>query len=741
MHFRRMVLGRAVLGIIGVSAMGGVGRIWGSEVHYIQEGAGSERFELAKLVDGEISGVFTVEGRSGFVVKAGRRFLRFDAQGRLLDLAKSDVPDDRGNEFDLISPETDTGAWRISHCQWLASGDHGSRELLVERISHQDARMLDDVLSGAQRIVPLQASSSNAKTFRGIAVWTRENWIVYDLSHWEESAWYGLPIRTETVKDRDVDLWHVHGWQGRPSDPLLRLATSSQDFSDSTLKSLDFSRRSVEFHEGLLGWVLWNAVGRWFLSGLPGQPPYAYWGGVGTFAFQYGGEQLRFRATASLGEPGAEGVKAENLRLLELPGGIRLLRVYAPGTKNSLQYSKEGLDRRAHDEVGLYVVRSRDSNSEVALPRSWVPEVEGLTWGTWDFPTGSIRFQEDSEPMRAFAQVPASVAESQDGMPRGGRLLPQPLRQRPHSLSYRLPVRYGQYPSSLAIELGESRWAFLAHEEEAPTLDVMVDSCELSEVWNLLASHTSRLVASFALRKEKVLDGERDLEWIEPSLNFVSGSKRIELKRCRWVAQTPSMPVDRRYRRRYLKSRAWQVGILARGGKSTPATWMETIREVLDEPQILGEEANWVVYVTNELLNSNSSDRNAPALFSLIDFWIEEIFPKLESLQDPGLDQAKNVLTSNCLGIAVASRDQERARKIIHDLVGPDAKSIAHGTLQYNLACYHAWKNDKGKLLEATRRALALGKSASQFREDADFAPWLGDRDFANLLGDSTAAP
>ncbi|MBK8802672.1 MAG: hypothetical protein IPN71_11575 [Fibrobacteres bacterium] len=720
----------------------GVGNVWSSEVRKIQEGAGSERFELAKLVDGEISGVFSVEGRSGFLVKAGHRFLRFDAQGRLLDLAKSHVPDDRGNEFDLISPETDTGAWRISHCQWLASGDHGSRELPMERIPVQDSQRLDDALSEAPQIVPLQAGSSTAKSFRGIAVRTGEKWIGFDLSHWEEPTWYGLPIRTETVKDREDELWHVHGWRGKPSDPLLRLATNSRlDSGETSLKPLDFSRRSVEFHEGLLGWVLWNAVGRWFLSGLPGQPPYAYWGGVGTFAFQHGGEQLRFRATASLGEPGEGGVGAENLRLLELPGGIRLLRVHSPGTKNSRHYTKDGLDRRAHDEVGLYVVRSRVANSEVALPRSWVPEVEGLVWGTWDYPTGSIRFQGDSEPKRAFAQVPASVAESQGGMPRGGRLLPQPLQHVPHVLTYRLPVRYGQYPSSLAIELGENRWAFLAHEEEAPSLEVMVDSCEFSAVWNVLASPSSRLVACFSLRKEKVLEGESDMEWVEPSLQLVSGSKRIELKRCRWIAQTPSLPVDRGYRQRYLKSRARQVGILARASRTTPATWMEAMREVLDEPQIPEEVANWLVYVTNELLNSNSSDRNAPAILSLMDFWIEEFFPKIESLQDPGLDQAKNVLTSNCLGIAVASRDQERARKIVLDLVDPDAKSIAHATLHYNLACYHAWKNDKGKLLEATRLALALGKSTSQFRADADFAPWLGDREFANLLAESTIAP
>lgn len=712
-------------------------RLSRASIPFVQEGARSPRFELARIVDGEVDGIFAVEGRPGFVVKASNRLWRFDAQGHLVDHNRRSQTEACGVRFEMHEPQDSAGSWRAFRREWLLTGNDEAIELPLERIEPHERDRVDAALGRSDVVIPLRAGSSRVPGFRGLALRSGGRWSGLDLSSWNDSLWWDLPIRSEEVKDRESELWAVHELvKGHPlATSRLQQAVRAPLEPDSTepLEAIDFSRRGVEFSDGFGWWVFWKTIGWWLLGGLPGQPPYAYWSGVGTFALKHQGEVLKFRATAALGELGEDGVTAGNLRLVDLPGGLRLLRVTSPGMEHSKFYTKEGLTDRAHDEVGLYLVRSPRQALPNALAGSWLPDIAGLTWGTWEYPSGHVDFG-PGVPRRAFAVAPGSLSESQHDMPRGGRVTPQTFGQIPSSLGLRLPVRHGEYPAALAVDLGERRWFFLPHDDAA-RLDVTLDASEFAQAWEHLGGGDLRLVANFAHHKERLLDeGSDDNEWVSPSLALVKGTDRVELELCRWTAPATPGPSDREDRVRYLLSRTWQAGKLARAGKLSAQGWVEVTRDLLLDPGVTKEKSVWLVHAANELLNKSNLANDQASSQLLVDFWTSELHPKVRDLHDPELTKVSAVLTSNSLGNAIHWRDSARCERILKELVAKDPQTIEHGTLHYNLACYHAWRRDRTSLLAATRRARSHGKPASQFRADPDFGPWLSDAEFVKAL-------
>lgn len=714
-------------------------RLTDASVPYVQEGARSAHYELTKLVDGEIGGIFSVAGRPGFFVYTTYRFWHFDARGRLLGTSPETDVGPHGVGFDLIHPDTSTGIWRAWRRDWLLTGNDIPAEIPIEPVPKDDPAALMPLLRSADEIHEVSGYSPDHNGFHGIATRQGQDWKVLDLMAWDDSIRSNLPCTKKETKDRESAIWTAYVLDSLKDVPpsVLKQGHSLEWGGDSSaMAATNFSRRSIEFDEGFGAWVFWKTIGWWLLGGLPGRPPSAYWGGVGTFSLRHRGEELRFRATASSGEYGSRAfeVTADNLDLLELPGNLRLLRVVAPGKEHSLFYDKDGLTDKAHDEVGLYLVRERAPEAAV-LKGSWLPEVEGLTWGTRRFPSGTVAFSEG--PTRAFAQVPESESESKHDMPRGGRVLPQPFGQIPSNLRLRLPVRFGGYPASLAVHLGARDWLFLAHEDEPPVLQADIDRAEFAKAWEELEGGEMRLVAEFTERKEKVLDEGEDADrWVEPVLKLAKGRRSVNLAHTRWSAPDASWPRPDDERKRFLESRGYQAGRLARAGKLSAAGWIGATRDLLRDPKLAQEHGPWLVQQANDLLNAATVAKDVGTGRAVVEFWLEELSRTLETIADPEMVKARSVLTSNSLGNAIEWRDSALCLRIVEELVGENQGWIRHGTLHYNLACYYAWQKDVPAMLASIRRARANGKPASQFRADPDFAPWLQDPEFAKALGE-----
>lgn len=61
-------------------------------------------------------------------------------------------------------------------------------------------------------------------------------------------------------------------------------------------------------------------------------------------------------------------------------------------------------------------------------------------------------------------------------------------------------------------------------------------------------------------------------------------------------------------------------------------------------------------------------------------------------------------------------------------------KPVTHHTIAYNLACFYSQAYNKPQLLRYTRLAIALGHDADEFAADNDFAPYINDNDFLELI-------
>lgn len=93
-------------------------------------------------------------------------------------------------------------------------------------------------------------------------------------------------------------------------------------------------------------------------------------------------------------------------------------------------------------------------------------------------------------------------------------------------------------------------------------------------------------------------------------------------------------------------------------------------------------------------------------------------------------DQARQRVLAQLLAVAGARQDSG-AQAAVMRLV---PSTVAHPILAYNLACTSARQNDRDAMLKYAERALALGRLPAQFRADADFAPYLQDKQFLELL-------
>ncbi|MEN9352901.1 MAG: hypothetical protein RL318_226 [Fibrobacterota bacterium] len=723
-------------------------RLTDASVPYVQDGARSEHWELVKLVEGEIDGIFSVTGRPGFFVKTTNRFWQFDEEGRVLGMSFSTDVGPHGVGFDLIHPDSPAVAWKAFRRDWLMTGNDKPAAIPIETAPKDDVAALLARLDSAEEIQEVSGYSPDHNGFRGFAVKEGKDWKVLDVMAWDDSARYRISVTRKEVKDREQELWTAHELDHgkRQRQCLLKQGNSPiRDENSRELVATNFSIRSIEFDEGFGAWVFWKTVGWWlaalFAPNLHGSVPYAYWGGAGTFALKHQGETLRFRATASSGEDHTDGVVAyaPNLDLLEMSGGLRVLRVVTPGKEHNLHYEK-GLGSTAHDEVGLYLVRRRAPDVS-ELKGQWLPEVKGLTWGTWQFPSGQVDFS--AGPSRAFAQVPESESESRDDLPRGGRVLPQSFGQIPSKLRLRLPLCFGEYPASVAVDLGGKEWLFLSHEHEPPELQADIDRAEFAKAWESLGGGEMRLVAEFTERKEKLLeDRDKPDRWVVPSLKLVKGWKSAALANTRWSDPEAQWPRSDEDRKRFLRSRSYQAGGLAQAGRLSAAGWIGVTRDLLRDSGLAKQYGSWLIQEANELLNASTLAKDPAAGRAVVRFWTEALFPILRNDADEEFVKGSSVLTSNSLGNAIEWRDTAMCERILEVLVDARQDSIEHHTLHYNLACYHAWRKDVPGMLASVRRARARGKPAEQFRADPDFAPWLQDPDFQKALdGNGAVSP
>lgn len=93
-------------------------------------------------------------------------------------------------------------------------------------------------------------------------------------------------------------------------------------------------------------------------------------------------------------------------------------------------------------------------------------------------------------------------------------------------------------------------------------------------------------------------------------------------------------------------------------------------------------------------------------------------------------DKTRERILAQLVGLS-AARDDHEAFDALSKLLPSE---ITNAALAYNLACTSARRGDREALLRNVKRALELGKSPTQMRDDSDFAAFLDDPELHALL-------
>lgn len=94
----------------------------------------------------------------------------------------------------------------------------------------------------------------------------------------------------------------------------------------------------------------------------------------------------------------------------------------------------------------------------------------------------------------------------------------------------------------------------------------------------------------------------------------------------------------------------------------------------------------------------------------------------------------KGLLLERVLAQTIGGAQLRKDIELERALLALVPKKITWEILAYNLACNAALRQDRPRMLAMTKVAVSLGKTRSQFLNDADFKPYLKDKDFLALL-------
>jgi hypothetical protein len=107
------------------------------------------------------------------------------------------------------------------------------------------------------------------------------------------------------------------------------------------------------------------------------------------------------------------------------------------------------------------------------------------------------------------------------------------------------------------------------------------------------------------------------------------------------------------------------------------------------------------------------------------------------SMQNVSSKLAEELAGNALFYVMRPSVDANLTKRIFDTMIPPQVRTPR---LAYNLACWHARRQGKAKMMEYARLAISKGQALEKFRQDIDFKPFLTDADFAKLIGVVTEA-
>ncbi len=668
--------------------------------------AASQTFEVRRQIKGSIRAMFALPARREVIVVAGGYLWRFSADGRLLDTLREPGWMHRSG----ISFGDD------GYVDWVHTGVRTQKAYAPEVDGNAlDAAQLDAALSAA-RVVAFGERDDSAWAW----LWDGDRAWKMDISrHRERVDTYCTPRSStdETVSWADTCLEGLDA-----AAPLMVEVTPGSFEGDgrggaSRVEVAGFDRRRYHLEGGAAAYVAETVVGgvlKAIAPHLPGGLPRRYWFGDAHVRLRVGNEVLQFKVF--VGRDGDDYGFRDMVDWWDpsdaIPGASPWLRVRMRGYMDHA--GEEALWEHYRDDFGLYAVRPRKGAGEPPAARrpvpAWVPAFEGPETRR-DAVNGTVVLEGGARVHRWWRARPAGPAIV-------GPTVPLDAGSPPLTA----------LPASMRVEWG-SPWDADTHA----VLEVALDPAQTR--------------AAFARLPRG--DGPVTLLLQVPDLFGEVHGMRMLLRR-----DGSDVPLDHAvlaYVRRP-PFRPWRV----QEGEPAPPSRVAQLQQTIDallanragaqarfqaqsealahDPDMAARAAPFVTAGYARLLGELNSTGRADVSVALARHYLARVHPHTSvHTADPSTAYNTSVIASQTLAVAVhRPQDAALVDAVMATLVGPRFDPDAHtnATLLYNLACYHALRGDKPRMLRHVAAAVRLGKPASQFQRDGDFERYRGDAEF-----------
>jgi hypothetical protein len=677
----------------------------------------SDRYEIVKLIDGHISGLFYHTGKQHVIVDAGSHEYRIDQHGQLIDTIGGYVHWYSSGYYFTPNYYLDwvsTGEKNEKQYNQTIDGNNFSDQQLAGLFNQADVVEFSTGANSAYAYLIQQGKSTIVDVFKKFESISNSSCDEsYKHLRWKKSCFEGYPKPYE--------------------DPISLLPYNGQDTPGNKLPELEmrvngFKRRHYYLEEGLLGQILTPLIIPFF-GGSWHNLPSRYWFGDALIDLVHNNETLSFRVFADNKYRNSNNERIlsyDNFSVYDVPEqqDTKILVVsYLPyrfsGTERNINHLYE-------DNVGLYVLRKKTTASPTSkYPQSWFINVSGIEANreVW----GKVCFQ-DPGINPSFYQLGERESHP-ELITRSAACVPLVFYSTPESFSVHVQTKQYKSVFQLKINPQESAWFHNPNDYTDIELTIQLDPQELT-------SAIERLLAKQPINKAKK-PLKLQVTFADVTENFANlqlflevGGAAIEL-----TEYTVGYPVQSSARLERAKLKYTRKLVFEN---------QQTLEPFLSHMQLLSEKNGFAkeylpltAQYLAELVNKYNLEHKFEQSQVIQRFYIDHILRFVgQNTEEQSVAYNHTVIASQSLAAAIWKQDQAMAAAVFDELLGPsfDIAQEENGTLLFNLACYYSINKNKPQLLIASERSRQLGIPAAQFLNDADFTPYLEDEQFLAVI-------
>ena len=671
--------------------------------------AASSSLEVRRQIKGEVQAMFALPARAELIVVAGGYLWRFSADGRLLDTLDTPGAMHRNG----ISFGED------GYVDWVHTGVRERKPYAPPVDGNGLAPAQLEAALSAARIVAYGKDDAHAWAW----LWDGERAWRMDISrHRERVDTYCTP---RSSSDDHVG-WADTCLEGLAApEPMVEIVPRSFAQGDPggnrSVEVVGFDRRRYHMEGGAVANVLESVAGgvaKVVAPHLSGGPPGRYWVGDAHTRLRLGDEVLQFKVVVARDAGDYAFLHAVDWwdPSSAIAGASPWLRVRM---RDGMERAGEGaLWALYREDLGMYAVRPRRSAHDAAaatrpLP-AWVPAFEGPVTAH-DAVTGEVELEGGATVHRWWRARPP----------------------RPRLVAPVFPLAADSEPLTTLPAALRASWGSPWEPEAHAVLEARLDPQQTRDAFARLPRGDG--LVSLVLQ---VPDLFGEVDGMRLLLRRDGAEVALDAARLAYLRRPAFRPWHPREGQPTPPSRAAQLeqsadAVLA--GRDHALDRFELQAQTLaQDPEVVARMVPFVTAGYARLVGELNAGGRADASLRLVRHYLDQVHPHTAMHQDdPSTIYNTSVIASQALAVAIhRPRDRPLVDTVMATLVGEkfDPDTHTNATLLYNLACFHALQGDKPRMLQHAAAAMRLGKPASQFLRDGDFAGYRDDPEFLALL-------